>query len=166
MSIQNLLIFFILASILGWVYEVINQYFKLKKIKNRGFLKGPYLPIYGFGVLLAIFILSFYFFFLIKIILFLFFITILELITGLFFLRRGMQLWNYAEKNHLNYKGIIGPRYSLFWLGGFLIFYYTVYPNIDKILDFICFYNLVYPIYLIFVIMFIDWVLSINKLFR
>ncbi len=166
MSIQNLLIFFVLASILGWVYEVINQYFKLKKIKNRGFLKGPYLPIYGFGVLLAIFILSLDVVFLIKIILFLFFVTILELVTGLFFLRRGMRLWDYSNNGLSNYKGVIGFKYSLFWLIGFLIFYYTVYPNIDKILDFIYIYHLVYPIYFIFVIIFIDWMVSMNRLFR
>ena len=46
------LIFFT-YSITGWCMEVIRMFFnpKYKKFINRGFLIGPYLPIYGFGIL-------------------------------------------------------------------------------------------------------------------
>lgn len=44
-----LFLLFILYSFLGWVIEVINEFTTSKKFVNRGFLIGPYCPIYGFG---------------------------------------------------------------------------------------------------------------------
>lgn len=42
---------FIIYSILGWILEVICKLISHKKFINRGFLIGPYCPIYGTGVL-------------------------------------------------------------------------------------------------------------------
>lgn len=42
---------FILYSVLGWLMEVIIVSSKNKKITARGFLIGPWCPIYGFGAL-------------------------------------------------------------------------------------------------------------------
>ena len=43
---------FIIYSIAGWLLELICKYIDSKKIINRGFLIGPYCPIYGYGALL------------------------------------------------------------------------------------------------------------------
>lgn len=43
---------FILFAICGWIYEVIWTFFDDGVWTNRGFLFGPWLPIYGFGGLL------------------------------------------------------------------------------------------------------------------
>lgn len=51
-QIEVYFLLFITYSILGWIIEVTLKYFELKKYINRGFLIGPYLPIYGFGTLL------------------------------------------------------------------------------------------------------------------
>lgn len=40
---------FFIYSIIGWIIEVINCSLDYKKIVNRGFLFGPYCPIYGLG---------------------------------------------------------------------------------------------------------------------
>ena len=45
-------------SIIGWVYETILCSVEQKKFVNRGFLNGPYCPIYGFGAVLDIMILG------------------------------------------------------------------------------------------------------------
>ena len=45
---------FLMYSVLGWLMEVVNSYFIHKRFVNRGFLIGPYCPIYGIGVLLII----------------------------------------------------------------------------------------------------------------
>lgn len=37
-------------SILGWIMEVTLKYIQYHRFINRGFLIGPYCPIYGFGV--------------------------------------------------------------------------------------------------------------------
>lgn len=43
---------FIVYSLVGWIMEVIYTLIIDKKIVNRGFLIGPYCPIYGVGCLL------------------------------------------------------------------------------------------------------------------
>jgi uncharacterized membrane protein len=37
--------------VLGWIMESVGGVFKTKKFVNRGFLIGPYCPVYGWGVL-------------------------------------------------------------------------------------------------------------------
>lgn len=43
---------FIAYSFIGWLIEIVNVGFIEKKIINRGFLIGPYCPIYGVGAVL------------------------------------------------------------------------------------------------------------------
>lgn len=44
---------FVIGSLLGWIIELFfRRFISQKKWMNPGFLTGPYLPIYGFGVLL------------------------------------------------------------------------------------------------------------------
>ena len=38
-------------SIMGWIMEVTCKSIEAKKIINRGFMIGPYCPIYGWGAL-------------------------------------------------------------------------------------------------------------------
>ena len=49
---------FILYSFIGWTMEVVWNVFTDKKLVNRGFLIGPYCPIYGVGCLLLVFLLG------------------------------------------------------------------------------------------------------------
>ena len=51
---------FMFYSIVGWIIEVIYTFITDKKIVNRGFLIGPYCPIYGVGCLLIIILLKKY----------------------------------------------------------------------------------------------------------
>lgn len=53
----HLVAWFIVYSFLGWLVESIYMSFCNRKITNRGFMKGPFCPIYGFGALMAYFIL-------------------------------------------------------------------------------------------------------------
>ncbi len=45
-------------SMIGWIYESLLESFRQKKLVNRGFLNGPYLPIYGSGALLDVVLLG------------------------------------------------------------------------------------------------------------
>lgn len=47
-----LVLIFFIYSFIGWIVEIINCYGWYKKIVNRGFLIGPYCPIYGCGSVL------------------------------------------------------------------------------------------------------------------
>ena len=52
-ALGNILLLFILFAVCGWIYEVIWTYFDDGVWTNRGFLFGPWLPIYGFGGMLV-----------------------------------------------------------------------------------------------------------------
>jgi len=52
------ILYFFFYSVLGWVYETILCSVRERKFVNRGFLYGPYCPIYGFGALLVILVLG------------------------------------------------------------------------------------------------------------
>lgn len=51
---------FIIYSFLGWIIECIYNYFDTGKLTDRGFLIGPWIPIYGVGSLLIIAFLTKY----------------------------------------------------------------------------------------------------------
>ena len=53
-------ILFLIYSFLGWTIEVIVTFNKEKKFVNRGFLLGPYCPIYGFSSIIMILYLGRY----------------------------------------------------------------------------------------------------------
>jgi uncharacterized membrane protein len=54
------LVFFI-YSIIGYICEVLYVYSGTKKWVNRGFLNGPYVPLYGMGGLLITYLLTGYY---------------------------------------------------------------------------------------------------------
>ncbi|MEG0894440.1 MAG: hypothetical protein RSE93_01895 [Oscillospiraceae bacterium] len=61
MVLTTLEIWFIwvmIYSIVGWIYESILCSVSNKKLINRGFLNGPYCPIYGNGALIVILLLG------------------------------------------------------------------------------------------------------------
>lgn len=51
---------FIIYAVIGWCMEVICKLIQYKKFVDRGFLIGPYCPIYGVGALLITFFLNKY----------------------------------------------------------------------------------------------------------
>ena len=58
MNLKIYFILFILYSIFGWICEEFATYDKEKGFINRGFLMGPYCPIYGFSALIMVLILN------------------------------------------------------------------------------------------------------------
>lgn len=49
-------LFFFTYSVLGWVWESLYVSAKKRQWINRGFLYGPWLPIYGFGAIIILFL--------------------------------------------------------------------------------------------------------------
>lgn len=58
MEISELVIYFFIYSIIGWIYEIIYKTIRTKRWNNPGFLYGPYCPIYGVGAVLCILLLQ------------------------------------------------------------------------------------------------------------
>ncbi len=57
-TIERYFFWLMLYSIIGWVYESFICSVANKKFINRGFLNGPYCPIYGWGAILVILVLG------------------------------------------------------------------------------------------------------------
>lgn len=59
-EVQIYFLLFFMYAVFGWIMEVLNTFRVEKKFINRGFLIGPYCPIYGLGVILITFLLKKY----------------------------------------------------------------------------------------------------------
>ncbi|MDL2287987.1 putative ABC transporter permease, partial [Oscillospiraceae bacterium OttesenSCG-928-F05] len=53
-AFHDALFFFTLYAILGWIFESALVSVFRRRFVNRGFLVGPYCPIYGFGAVLIL----------------------------------------------------------------------------------------------------------------
>lgn len=136
----KLFLLFMTGTILGWVVELLwRRFFGLaRRWINPGFFNGPWLPLYGFGTIILYFISGIQISIFLKSVTFFFGLTLLEYITGLFFLNiYNLRLWNYSN-NKWNIKGVICPFYSILWTLMGLFFYYIIYPrlkgNINQLL--------------------------------
>lgn len=116
MDVFHILTAFLIYCILGWVVESIYMSFCNKKVTNRGFAKGPYCPIYGFGAVLGYIILS-----PLKgnvIVLYLagaFLATTFEFLVAVAMKKIfGLVWWDYSDKP-FNYKGIICLESTIAW---------------------------------------------------
>lgn len=139
----NIATLFVVGSCLGWVLEVFyRRIFSQKKWVNPGFMRGPYLPIYGFGVVILFGLWSFHIpnvpdwaAALIKVAIIGVCMTMLELIGGLFFLKVfNMRLWDYS-KRWGNYKGVICPLFSIIWMAVGTAFYFFLYSGFVDLLE-------------------------------
>lgn len=134
---------FFIGSLAGWCLEVLYRRFfstanPARKWINPGFLTGPYLPLYGFG-LCAVFLLAHINVSFIgnkiieKIVLFILMalaVTIIEYIAGIIFIRRmKIKLWDYDDEWG-NIKGVICPKYSFYWAILSAIYYFVIHPHI------------------------------------
>ena len=135
--LQFIFIFY-MGCTLGWVLELFYRRIAHGKWINPGFLIGPYLPIYGFG--LAILTLIYLLFSdsnlnpIIIILLMGLLMTLIELIGGFIGLKNNVKLWDYSDRWG-NYKGIICPLFSIIWtaIGG--LYYYLLAPYVMHALD-------------------------------
>jgi len=137
-------ILFVLGSLFGFFVELFYKYAIDKKISNSGFLIGPYIPIYGVG-LIMLYLISYidfnnYNFFLRVLLLSIistFIVTILEYLTGLMFYKTlKIRLWDYSNKRG-NIQGFICPLYSFYWFIISFIYYSLLDNYIKKLLFFI-----------------------------
>ena len=60
LTVQYHILFFFAMSFLGWLMEVICKLVEFGRLINRGFLIGPYCPIYGVGSVLIVHLLRRY----------------------------------------------------------------------------------------------------------
>lgn len=54
-SVAQWILFFMIYCMIGWIWETCYVSIKIRQLTNRGFLNGPFLPIYGFGAIAILF---------------------------------------------------------------------------------------------------------------
>ena len=57
-SLYQIFAYFLVYSCIGWCLEVIYAAVSTGQLVNRGFLNGPVCPIYGFGMIIVLFLLT------------------------------------------------------------------------------------------------------------
>ncbi|NLZ77794.1 MAG: putative ABC transporter permease [Spirochaetales bacterium] len=57
-NLAQLWIWFMMYSVIGWLWEVALSFLQGRGFVNRGFLNGPYCPVYGTGALLVVHLLG------------------------------------------------------------------------------------------------------------
>lgn len=107
---------FIIYAFIGWCTEVSYAALNTGKFVNRGFLNGPYCPIYGCGVVIVVAILTplkenLLILFLGSVIL----TTILEFVTGYILEKIFHNKWWDYSNNPFNIKGYICLKFSILW---------------------------------------------------
>lgn len=158
---------FLLYSFIGWCVEVLLGYIRNKKFVDRGFLLGPYCPIYGYGGILMVLLLNKHIdspltLFILAIVLCL----ILEYMTSYFMeLIFKARWWDYSDKK-FNINGRVCLEYAvLFGIGG-LIIMYVVHPFILGIVSKLSLKLLLVIGIALFVLFLIDNIVSFTVMFQ
>lgn len=166
---------FFLGAIGGWIIELFfRRYVSQKRWVNPGFLVGPVVPLYGFGLI------SFYFFAnvipwqsisemewlntLIEVFASGLFMTLIEYIAGIIFIK-GMhiKLWDYSMRPG-NIQGIICPLFSAIWLACGALYVYLCNPLFVSLANLIQnnWQYLTFPIGILTGVIFVDFIYSLK----
>lgn len=130
-NIWHSIIYFFIYSFAGWLWETIYCSSKERRFVYRGFLFGPYCPIYGFGVLILLDVLSPlksdpFLLFINSIV----FMSVLEYATSYILEKLFHQRWWDYSSEPYNVHGRIALKSSLFWGVMCLVVIYLAQPAV------------------------------------
>lgn len=130
-TVINYVWFFFIYAFLGWATEVVFAACARGVFENRGFLNGPVCPIYGFGVVIVVFLLeplkeNFWVLFLGSVVL----TSVLELITGFLMEKIFHHRWWDYSRMPLNIGGYVCLAFSLIWGLACVFLIDIVHPSI------------------------------------
>lgn len=134
--------FFMAGALFGWIFELFfRRFLTAKRWVNPGFLKGPYLPLYGFAAvaMYGFGMLRFanpipdtvpgaaYYWDAVIVLLIIAATVVLELLAGLIFLKwLKIPLWNY-DKSKDRFLGVLSLKFVLLWAVLGAIFYFFLF---------------------------------------
>ena len=162
---------FVIGSLFGWVLELFfRRFVSQKKWMNPGFLTGPYLPIYGSGVVVLYAISNIplginneVWDIITRILIIGVGMTLIEFIAGLIFIKGlKVKLWDYSDRKG-NIMGLICPSFSLAWLLVGSLYYFFINPFLVQGIAWIS-ENLIYTFFVGIVVgmMIVDFAYSIH----
>ncbi len=135
-TVSQWLMIFYIYSFLGWCFESCVVSTQQKKLVNRGFLRGPMLPIYGFGAAILLHValplagkpVAMFFASMVA-------ATVFEYVVGVAMEAIfKVKYWDYSE-HRLQFQGRICLQSSLTWgaLGVMLV--YVIHPPVEDLIS-------------------------------
>lgn len=163
----KIVIYFLIYSFFGFIFEVIYCSIGNKKLMNRGFLYSSLCPIYGLSVVvMIIFLYKYKELYYIIVPLSLFLSLAIEYFTS-YLLEKffSIRLWDYSNYK-FNLNGRICLINSLIFLALIILVIYVIHPNIIKLVNVIpsSYLYIISPIFL--VLIFFDIVLTLISLIK
>lgn len=137
-EIEMYIVLFFIYSLAGWLIEIIPATIREKKFVDRGFLVGPYCPIYGCGVILITLLLQKY----ADDVVVIFFLSViicgtLEYLTSYIMEKIFKARWWDYSNNKFNINGRICLETLVpFGIGGVLVLF-VFNPFLEKIINLI-----------------------------
>lgn len=128
-TLNQIVFLFFLYAFLGWILEFTYRSVTRTKLVNPGFLKGPYVPLYGFAGLLLHVVMIFTWDepVLLRLLIYFTTITVMEFITGEVLWRTFKKRWWDYSQESFNLRGHICLKFSLIWSVLALVFEETLY---------------------------------------
>ncbi|MBP3311416.1 MAG: hypothetical protein J6L72_04185 [Butyricicoccus sp.] len=135
-SIAQWLLVFYIYCFLGWIFESIVVSVQQKRLVNRGFLRGPMLPIYGFGATIMLHValplaghpVQIYFAGLVV-------ATAFEYVVGVLMEAIfKVKYWDYSE-HRFQFQGRICLQSSLAWGALSVLLSYVLHPPVEWLLE-------------------------------
>lgn len=137
-TVDQLVILFFFYSFVGWAWETVYCSLKEKKFQYRGFLYGPYCPVYGFAVTVVlmatqnsgrrwweIFVIGFVV------------ATVFEYVASVFLqVCFHLKLWDYSNLWG-NIQGRVAPAISLFWGVAVDVLVLFIQPPVMRLVEWI-----------------------------
>lgn len=130
---DNWLIYFYFYCVIGWLFESTYVSIRTHKMTNRGFMKGPWLPLYGSGAITVLLVtlpvqqypVAVYFAGALA-------ATVLEYVTGVFMMNLfKVRYWDYSDKK-VQFQGHICLSSSIAWGFLSLLMVYVVHKPIAR----------------------------------
>lgn len=162
---QKIFLYFIIYSFFGWLFEVAYAYTHQGKFVNRGFLHGPFCPLYGFSSVIIITLLNpFKHNFILLFVMSTILTSVIEYVTG-FLLEKvfNQKWWDYTE-DPFNLHGRICLLFSLMWGVACVLIIKIVQPIFAALLSFISYKMMIYVCIGFAVYFLIDGVTTLLKL--
>ena len=166
-SVFTLFYYFIIYSFMGWCIETIYATINKKEFVNRGFLHGPFCPVYGFGTLSIIILLKpiepdYLFLFLGSVLL----TSTIEYITG-YILETAFNCtwWDYRNEP-FNLKGRICLHFSVLWGFVSIVALKIVHPYVIYIVNLLPMKSFIVIFYIMLLYFFIDFIITVVTIFK
>lgn len=167
MFFMKLFLLFVFYSFFGWIFEVAYAYTHRGYFVNRGFLFGPFCPIYGSGVILILLVVDSY-----KDNLFLLFIVSTILTSAIEYFTSYLlekffnsKWWDYTD-DPFNINGRICLPFSFMWGVACVLIIKIIHPIFLILIEFIPTKVLFYSVSILMVYFICDLVLTVISLIQ